>query len=261
MFSHAHIVHFAIVITCALAGTPGAANACDGPREVREATLASIQDFIRGKKVTVLTFAGYSGAGYQDPAAMLERASRLLDAQEPGKTLINVGATAVGIGTVYEIAKQKGFTTMGIVSTLARDEHVTLSNCVDYVFYVQDSTWGGRVPGADRLSPTSAALVEASASFVAIGGGDVTRDEMLAARQAGKPVMFIPADMNHQIAREKARKRGEPEPTDFRGSAHAALAACTGGLTRSPLHLSAGASARGLLAVRSHAVTTILPIC
>ena len=59
---------------------------------------------------------------------------------------------------------------------------------------------------------------------MAIGGGDLTRDEMLAARQAGRAVMFIPADMNHAVAREKAQKRGEPKPTDFRGSAHAALA-------------------------------------
>ncbi len=197
--------------------------ACDGPREAREATLASIRAFIDGKKMTVLTFAGYSGTQYQDPEAMLERASRILDGQEPAKTLVNIGATPMGIGAVYEIAKQKGFTTMGIVSTLARDERVTLSKCVDYVFYVQDSTWGGRVPGANQLSPTSAALVEASASFVAIGGGDLTRDEMLAARRAGKPVTFIPADMNHEIARAEAQKRGQPEPTDFRGSAHAAL--------------------------------------
>lgn len=224
MFSHALMVHVVVLITCTVAVAPGAANACDGPREVREATLASIQAFIHGKKMTVLTFAGYSGAQYQDPGAMLERASRILDGHEPTKTLINIGATAVGIGAVYEIAKQKGFTTMGIVSTLARDEHITLSNCVDYVFYVQDRTWGGQALGANHLSPTSAALVEASAAFVAIGGGDVTRDEMLAARRAGKPVTFIPADMNHEIAREKAQKRGEPEPTDFRGSAHAALA-------------------------------------
>jgi shikimate kinase len=74
-----------------------------------------------------------------------------------------------------------------------------------------------------RLSPTSAAIVAKSDSFVAIGGGDVARDEMLAARRAGKPVIFIPADMNHRIAREKARQDGLPEPTDFRGSAHAVL--------------------------------------
>ena len=69
---------------------------------------------------------------------------------------------------------------MGIVSTLARDEHVTLSNCVDYVFYIQDNTWGGQAPGANHLAPTSAQLVEASAAFVAIGGGDLTLDQTLA---------------------------------------------------------------------------------
>ncbi len=214
----------AVLITCCLAVAPVAANACDGSREIREATLASIKTFIHQKQKTVLTFAGYSGSRYQDPVAMMEHASHLLDEQDPLKTLINIGATAEGIGALYEIAKRKGFTTMGIVSTLARDEQVTLSKCVDYVFYVKDTTWGGRDPGTRLLSPTSAAIIENSTSFVAIGGGDVARDEMLAARQAGKPVAFIPADMNHGIAREKAKKRGLVAPANFRGSAHDALA-------------------------------------
>jgi hypothetical protein len=211
------------LIACALCAAPAAAEVCDGRREAREATAASIQELIRGKQMTVLTFAGYSGARYQDPGAMLRAASHILEQHDPARTMINIGATAVGIGAVYEIAKQKGFTTMGIVSTLARDERVALSSCVDYVFYVQDATWGGNVPGSDRLSPTSAALVDVSGSFVAIGGGDVARDELVAARRTGKPVTFIPADMNHQIAREKAQKKGEPVPSDFRGSAHVAL--------------------------------------
>ena len=223
MFRPAAMVRLTVLFACIVSAVPEPANACDGPRETREATVASIQAFIHGQQSTVLTFAGYSGAEYQNPKAMLEHASRILDGQKPTKTLINIGATAQGIGAVYEIAKQKGFTTMGIVSTLARDEHVKLSNCVDYVFYVKDATWGGQIPGSRRLSATSAALVTVSASFVAIGGGDVTRDEMLAARRAGKRVRFIPADMNHAIAREKAQKRGEREPTDFRGSAHTAL--------------------------------------
>jgi hypothetical protein len=95
---------------------------------------------------------------------------------------------------------------------------------VDHVFFVRDSTWGGLLPGSTQLSPTSAAMVAVSNVFVGIGGGDVARDEMLAARRAGKKVTFIPADMDHEIARKKAQKKGEPEPTDFRGSAHVALA-------------------------------------
>ena len=214
----------AALITCCITFTPGAANACDGPREVREATRASLKAFLHAKQMTVLTFTGYSGAQYEDTEAMVEHASRVLDGQASARTLINIGATAEGIGAVYEIAKRKGFTTMGIVSTLARDERVALSKCVDYVFFVKDSTWGGQIPGTHRLSPTSAAIVESGTAFVAIGGGDVTRDEMLAARQAGKPVTFIPADMNHKIAREKAQKKGKAEASDFRGSAHRALA-------------------------------------
>ena len=47
------------------------------------------------------------------------------------------------------------------------------------------------------------------------------RDEMTAARRAGKPIEFHAADMNHKIALERAKKRGEPAPTNFSGSAAA----------------------------------------
>jgi esterase/lipase len=56
-----------------------------------------------------------------------------------------------------------------------------------------------------------------------MGGGEVARDELLAARRAGKPVTFIPTDMNHMLAREKARLKGLPEPKEFGGAAAAAL--------------------------------------
>jgi len=213
------------VIALLLIGTSFALSAkavgtCTGETFVHEANVENIKDFVTGRRAEVVTFQGYSGSEYEDPAAMLEHAERVLEAQDPTRVLVNIGATQVGIGAVYELAKRKGFATMGIVSMLARDQDAALSPCVDHVFFVKDSTWGGLLPEQNELSPTSQAIVDNSTFFVAIGGGDVARDELVAARQAGKPVTFIPADMNHAKARAKARKKNLPEPTDFRGSAH-----------------------------------------
>ena len=223
MCKYAYTILRAAVLAVAVAVFAGAVSVCAEPPNVSDATIESIETFVREKRMTVLTFAGYSGAQYEDPEAMLKHAAKVLDAQDPAKTLINIGATEVGIGAVYELAKRKGFTTIGIVSSLARDGKVELSKHVDRVFYVKDTHWGGKVPGTDQLSPTSAAIVKSSTSFVAIGGGEVAKDELLAVRAAGKPVTFIAAEMNHKIAREKARKNGQPEPTDFLGPVHAAL--------------------------------------
>jgi len=74
------------------------------------------------------------------------------------------------------------------------------------------------------LSSTSAAIVANTTTRVAIGGGDIARKELLAARHVGKTVTYIAADMNPQTARDKAQKKGLPETTDFTGSAHTALA-------------------------------------
>jgi hypothetical protein len=187
----------------------------------KSATVEEIAAFFKSKQKAVLTFVGYSGAGYEDEAWMLKQAERVLGEYDPAKTIVNIGATPEGIGAVYELAKRKGFLTTGIVSSQARQYNVKLSPYVDYAFYVEDSAWGGLVPGTEELSPTSKAMVENSAVIIGIGGGEVARDELLAARRSGKKVHFIPADMNHQKARESARKKKLPEPTDFRGAANA----------------------------------------
>jgi hypothetical protein len=170
----------------------------------------------------VLTFLGYSGAEYQDRKAMLRHAARTLDRFDRERTIVNIGATAAGIGAVYELAKRRGFRTTGIVSSQAKaGDKAALSPCVDQVFFVQDETWGGFVGGSERLSPTSHSMVENSDIIVAIGGGEVARDEMIAARRLKKRVEFVPADMNHQRARDKARAKSQPPPTDYSGAAAA----------------------------------------
>ena len=62
---------------------------------------------------------------------------------------------------------------------------------------MEDATWGGLVEGGDRLSPTSTAMVENSDIMIGIGGDEIGRDELMAAKRLGKEVRFSPADMNH----------------------------------------------------------------
>ena len=155
---------------------------------------------------------------------MLALAGQTLDKYPSQKTIVLIGATREGIGAVYDLAKSKGFTTVGIVSSQAKANNVAFSPCVDHVFVVEDATWGGLDLKTQQLSPTSVAIVENSDVMVAFGGGDVTRDELTAGRRAGKRIEFHAADMNHKIALERAKKRGEPAPTDFAGSAAAVFA-------------------------------------
>lgn len=200
-------------------GAPGLAHAAT----VKDAVNQNIRVFFKDKHKTVLTFVGYSGAGYQDEALLRKHAEVILGEFNPAKTIVNIGATPEGIGAVYEMAKRKGFMTTGIVSSQARQHNVKLSAYVDHVFYVEDATWGGFVAGTKELSPTSKAMVENSDTIVGIGGGEVARDELVAAKRLGKKVRFIPADMNHQKARDSARKKQLPAPSDFRGAANSAF--------------------------------------
>ncbi len=207
------------VLLCLVSLSPLVAAACERPLIVEDAKAMQVRAFFQAEHKKVVTFLGYSGAGYEDRAAMLQRAAGVLDRYQPASTIVNIGATPEGIGAVYEIAKQKGFRTAGVVSSQARDSNTALAPCVDVVFYVQDATWGGFLPGTLRLSPTSAAMIENSDVVVAIGGGAVARDELMVARKAGKKTRFFPADMDHHLAIEKAGRNGQRAPTDFRGAA------------------------------------------
>ena len=188
--------------------------------DIRHASQDEIRQFFAAQGKTVITFLGYSGAGYEDPDAMLEAAKAELSRHDPATSLVNIGVTPDGIGQVYPLAKSMGFTTTGIVSTQAQKYEASVSDSVDFGFYVEDATWGGFLDGSEELSPTSRAMVENSDIVVAIGGGEVARDEITAARAIGKTVTFIPADLNHDKAIAKAQKNGLPAPSDFRGAAH-----------------------------------------
>lgn len=186
---------------------------------VKQVTIQEILNFFKSTEKHVVTFVGYSGAEYEDKAEMIIIANNILNEYNPASTMINIGATLQGIGAIYELAQRRGFTTSGIISTQAKLFNATISQFVDHVFYVEDPTWGGFIEGTDRLSPTSTVMVEVSDTMIGIGGGEIGRDELMAAKRSGKEVRFFPAEMNHQIARDTAMKKGLPEPLDFRGAA------------------------------------------
>lgn len=169
--------------------------------------------FLRQRK-TVLTFYGYSGMGYEDEEAMLAIARKVLSGYAPETTLVNIGVTSVGIGAIYPLAKSMGFTTTGIVTSLALARN-DISTSVDHICFVADKQWGGNLPDSDQLSPTSRAMVECSDILVGIGGGGISEAEMLAGKAQGKPVYFYPADKNHANAIRYAKQMGLPPPESF----------------------------------------------
>ena len=176
--------------------------------------------FIRSLNKTILTFYGYSGMGYEDESGMLNIAREVLTGHSPELTLVNIGATAVGIGMVYPLAKSMGFETAGIVTTGVLRHPERISSAVDHICFVKDNQYGGKLPYSDELSPTSKAMVECSDILVGIGGGDISQVEMVAGKAMGKQVRYFPAEMNHERAIRYAAQKGLPPPKSFLGSIH-----------------------------------------
>ncbi|ARN22085.1 hypothetical protein [Piscinibacter gummiphilus] len=184
------------------------------PIEPRRVTLDELRLWVAGRGKHVLTFLGYSGAGYETPDGMLADAEAVLASHDPDRVIVNVGATAIGIGAVYVPARQRGFETLGIVSSRALKGNARWSPAVDHVFVIEDDTWGG-TDADGHLHPTSAAIVAVSDELVAIGGGDISRAELWAGRGAGKPCRFIPAEFEHELALRWAREAGRSAPSHF----------------------------------------------
>jgi hypothetical protein len=63
-------------------------------------------------------------------------------------------------------------------------------------------------------------MVACSDVLIAIGGNDVSRDELLEGKRLGKTIRYYAAEMNHENAIRQARKKGLPPPTSFMGSVH-----------------------------------------
>lgn len=180
--------------------------------------------FYAAQEKSVLTFLGFADAGYERQDLMLDAASNSLAAMDPKLTIVNIGVTSSGIGAVYKLAKEQGFVTTGIVSTLAIEFSLEASPFVDHAFFVLDTQWGGNLRDGKQLSPTSKVMVDVSDQLIAIGGGEIARVEFVAAKKLSKGTTFIPAEMNHRVAMESTRRKGVRPPTDFRGALESSLA-------------------------------------
>jgi hypothetical protein len=82
--------HFALALAAAFgqsAAPAGAAEPCVGgvAPHLREAGIADIRAFARGQGKRILSFVGYSAAGYEDQDAMLAEAARVLDVHSPAR--------------------------------------------------------------------------------------------------------------------------------------------------------------------------------
>jgi len=175
--------------------------------------------FFKGQKKTILTFFGYM-AGYENEEEMFGIVREVLSNHSPRTTLVNDGVTKWGLGEMYPLAKSLGFTTAGIVSKLILADPSDISGSVDHICFIDDAQWGGKLPGVEELSPTSRAMVDSSDILVAIGGGDICRDELLAAEELGKPIRYYPAEINHESAIRIAKRKGLPPPESFMGPVH-----------------------------------------
>ena len=182
-------------------------------------TPGEATEFIKGMGNTVVTFFGYSSV-YEDEEAMLQIVRKVLTAYSPETTLINIGATRNGIGAAYSVAKSMGFATTGIASTLAMEYFTDISKDVDYICFITDDQWGGKLPNSEILSPTSQAMVECSDILIGLGGGEICRDEMVFGRDQGKALHFYPAEVKHEWLIRRAQKLGLPPPKSFWGAAH-----------------------------------------
>src|SRR5262245_24440349 len=89
--------------------------------------------FVTGQGKTVLTFLGYSGRHYENEKDMLQIARGVLSDYSPKTTLVNIGATKVGVGAIYPLAKSIGFVTTGVVCTRALKYPEDISEAVDHI--------------------------------------------------------------------------------------------------------------------------------
>lgn len=160
----------------------------------RSLTAAEAIKHLQSVRKEIITFIGYS-TPYNDPQELECVLTDTLTTKNPGDTLVVAGATTVGIGAVYKIAKSLGFETLGVVSEIAKQRNVEISPDCDLTLYIKGSDrWGGYKDGTKCLTPTSQVLVNCSPVAIRCGGGDTSKAEASEMKRLGKTVIYYPME-------------------------------------------------------------------
>lgn len=166
-----------------------------------------VQDAVRSAwshNKKVLVFMGYSALQYENEEKMLHKAREILSQHKPEEWVVCIGATDEGIGKVYEVARELGFKTIGIVSTLALTYSGKYSKFVDDIYIVNDHRWGGYIKGTANPTDVTRAFEMVADKIVCLGGGTNTAVliEVWKALGSKRPLEFYRFDMNHAIAKK-----------------------------------------------------------
>lgn len=164
----------------------------------------------------IYTLFGYSALEYEHKDQVLSQIREELLKLDPASYIINIGATKDGIGAAYEIARELGFETIGIVSTQALSYSGQFSPFVQKIYIVNDLNWGGYIPGTTEFAPATKIYLSVSDVIAAFGGGMNTAVILREAKRLGIPVSYAPFEMNHSKALAEARGKD----VDFKGAGY-----------------------------------------
>lgn len=124
--------------------------------------------FLKGRKV--ISFRGYSGP-YEEPEVLDILLRTTLESLDPQKEVISGGCTLMGIGRVYTLARDKGFTTMGLMMEKYSNQ---LNLHLDYaIIFDEPINLSG---GPDTYCSQS--MVEISTQAFFFGGGKISEQEI-----------------------------------------------------------------------------------
>jgi hypothetical protein len=186
---------------------------------------AEVKELYANRYRYVLTFLGFGELGYNDVDHFARIVEQELDRVRQDEYVVNTATLVTegfepGTADVYAIAHRMNFRTAGLFPRIALNspEQYSLSAFVEDIYFVNDTTWGGYLPGTELPSKMLTALTAVTDEAVVIGGGRHTAQEMREMLKLGKPIRYHTLEMNRDVASRWYAQQSQPVP-DPRGEA------------------------------------------